>query len=401
MMRDGQLARAVGSGVTDLGNADLLVLSHLRWDFVYQRPQHLLSRAARTRRVFFWEEALPTPGEPRLEVMQRLPQLWVVRPYLPNELENDPREAFKSSLVREFLAEQGVERFATWYYTPWALRFTRELSPLVTVYDCMDELSLFKGANPQLKNLELELFSRANVVFTGGPSLYEAKRTQHPNVHLFPSSIDARHFGQARAPQEDPVDQAGIPHPRIGFFGVIDERMYLQLVEQLAQLRPDWNLVLIGPIVKIDPESAPQAPNIHYLGPKPYDLLPQYLAGWDVAWMPFAHNESTRFISPTKTPEYLAGGRPVVSTSIRDVVRPYGEHELVQIADTADEMEAAIAAALDQEASERAAWLARVDAFLKENSWDRTWAEMERLIQEAAIQSAAHITTEAPQSATV
>jgi UDP-galactopyranose mutase len=370
------------------------VLSHLRWDFVYQRPQHLLTRAARTRRVFYWEEALPTPGEPRLEVMQKLPQLWVVRPYLPNELENDPREEFKSVLVRQFLAEQSVGNFVVWYYTPWALRFTRELSPLVTVYDCMDELSMFKGANPHLRNIELELFKRADVVFTGGASLYEAKRSQHDNVHLFPSSIDARHFGQAREPQKDPADQAGIPHPRLGFFGVIDERMDLQLVQQLAALRPDWHLVLIGPIVKIDPKTAPQAPNIHYLGPKPYDQLPQYLAGWDVALMPFAHNDATRFISPTKTPEYLAGGRPVVSTSIRDVVRPYGEQGLVRIADNAEDTAAAIEDFLKMTSERRAAWLAQVDDFLKENSWDRTWSEMDRLLQECATIASARAETE-------
>ncbi|MGE5602767.1 MAG: glycosyltransferase family 1 protein [Nitrososphaerales archaeon] len=376
------------------------MLSHLRWDFVYQRPQHLLSRAARTRRVFFWEEALPTPGEPRLEVMQKLPQLWVVRPYLPDQFEGQAREDYKAGLVRQFLAEQGVERFVAWYYTPWALRFTRGLTPLVTVYDCMDELSMFKGANPQLKTIELELFSRADVVFTGGPSLYEAKRIQHANVHLFPSSIDAGHFGRARELQTDPADQAGISHPRVGFFGVIDERMDLELVARVAQLRPHWRLVLIGPIVKIDPKSAPQAPNIHYLGQKPYDRLPEYLAGWDVALMPFAHNDATRFISPTKTPEYLAGGRPVVSTSIRDVVRPYGENGLVRIADTPEETVAAVEAALVMTPEERAKWLARVDEFLKQDSWDRTWEAMDRLIQDCAIKTIAETEAQAISAAT-
>lgn len=406
MMRDGHLTRAVESAaswstVSSLSHTDLLVLSHLRWDFVYQRPQHLLSRASRTRRVFFWEEALPTPGEPRLEVMQRLPQLWVVRPYLPNELENDPREEFKAGLVRQFLSDQNVDKFVAWYYTPWALRFTRELTPIVTVYDCMDELSMFKGANPHLRAIELELFRRADVVFTGGPSLFEAKRLQHHSVHLFPSSIDVRHFEQARQSTQEPADQVGIPHPRLGFFGVIDERMDLQLIGEVARLRPDWHLVLVGPMVKIDPEAAPVAPNIHYLGSKPYDLLPQYLAGWDVALMPFARNESTRFISPTKTPEYLAGGRPVVSTSIRDVVRPYGERGLVQIADTPEETIAAVIAALGQTPQKRATWLSRVDDFLKGNSWDRTWSEMDELIQAAAVRAATGAGTDVARSATV
>jgi len=366
---------------SNLNKIDLLAFSHLRWDFVYQRPQHLLSRAAQGRRVFFWEEAQPTEGEPRLEITQKLPQLWVIQPYLPDSLNGQPREDFKATLVRSFLEDQGIQQHIAWYYTPWALRFTRELNPVAAVYDCMDELSLFKGANPQLKVVELELFQRADVVFTGGPSLYEAKRSQHSNVHLFPSSIDVLHFAQARRPSRDPADQAVISHPRLGYFGVIDERIDLHLIAELAVLRPDWHIVLLGPIVKIDPKTTPRAANIHYLGQKPYEQLPQYLAGWDVALMPFSHNDATRFISPTKTPEYLAGGRPVVSTSIRDVVRPYGDQALVRIADTAGEFVAAIDAALREDDATRAAWLARVDDFLKDHSWDRTWIEMDRLIE--------------------
>ncbi|MCU0509295.1 MAG: glycosyltransferase family 1 protein [Anaerolineae bacterium] len=388
MMRDGQPARDVAATGTTLYKTDLLVFSHLRWDFVFQRPQHLLSRAAADRRVFFWEEALPLPDgktEPYLDVQQKQPNLWVVRPFLPFALEGQPREELKAGMLAAFMAQQGITRFVAWYYTPWALRFTSKLKPAVTVYDCMDELSLFRGANPQLKQFELELFRRADVVFTGGASLYEAKRTQHQNVHLFPSSIDTAHFGKARLRQEESAgsvasDQAAIPHPRLGFFGVIDERMDLDLLREIAARRPDWHLALIGPVVKIDQQSLPQAPNIHYLGQKAYEQLPLYLAGWDVALMPFAHNEATRFISPTKTPEYLAGGIPVVSTSIRDVVRPYGEQGLVRIADSAEDTVAAIEAALALSPAQRADWQARVDEFLKGNSWDRTWAEMDRLI---------------------
>jgi UDP-galactopyranose mutase len=385
MLRDGQLARGVAASAMTSEKANLLVFSHLRWDFVFQRPQHLLSRAAAERRVYFWEEALPLPdesGEPYLDVQQKQPNLWVARPYLPVSLEGQAREEFKAGLLRGFMAQQGIERFVLWYYTPWALRFTTQLEPAAIVYDCMDELSLFRGANPQLKELELELFRRADVVFTGGQSLYEAKRTQHDNAHLFPSSIDAAHFGKARLQQAEPEDQAAIPHPRLGFFGVIDERMDLDLLAGVAALRPDWHLALIGPIVKIDPEALPQAPNIHYLGQKAYEQLPVYLAGWDAALMPFARNEATRFISPTKTPEYLAGGKPVVSTSIRDVVRPYGEQGLVRIADTPEDTVAAIEETLALTPAERSAWQARVDEFLEGNSWDRTWAQMDRLIAE-------------------
>jgi glycosyltransferase involved in cell wall biosynthesis len=196
-------------------------------------------------------------------------------------------------------------------------------------------------------------------------------------VHCFPSSVDLAHFGQARVPQRDPSDQAPIPHPRLGYFGVIDERIDLDLVREVATRRPEWQVVLVGPIAKVDPAAIPALPNVHHLGPKPYEDLPAYLAGWDVALMPFAHNEATRYISPTKTPEYLAGGRPVISTSIRDVVEPYGRERLVRIADTAAATVEAIEATLAGDDPTR---IRRADALIARQSWDRTWAAMGRLL---------------------
>ncbi|HEY3475351.1 MAG TPA: glycosyltransferase, partial [Anaerolineales bacterium] len=248
----------------------------------------------------------------------------VVKPYLPPGLNEEETTAAMQRLVDQFFAEE-IDEYILWYYTPMALNFSRHLEPALTVYDCMDELSLFKGAPAQLQELERELISRADLIFTGGQTLYEGKRKGHDNVYLFPSSIDAAHFEQARKEQTDPDDQADIPHPRLGFFGVIDERFDIELLQELAQARPNWQLVMLGPVVKIDPESLPKLPNIHYLGMKTYAQLPSYLANWDVALLPFALNDSTRFISPTKIPEYLAGGKPVVSTPIQDVINPYGK----------------------------------------------------------------------------
>jgi UDP-galactopyranose mutase len=193
--------------------------------------------------------------------------------------------------------------------------------------------------------------------------------------------VDIEHFGRARITQPDPADQRDIPHPRIGYAGVVDERLDLDLLAQVAAARPDWHLVIVGPTAKIDPEALPRAANIHYLGGKKYEDLPSYLAGWDAAILPFAHNESTRFISPTKTPEYLAAGRPVVSTSIRDVVRPYGMKGLARIADTPAEFVAAIDAALADDAT---ALLRDADAFLTQTSWDGTWTRMYRLVTAAS-----------------
>lgn len=279
---------------------------------------------------------------------------------------------FLKLLIDGLFAEHHINKYICWYYTPMAIAFTRHLQPQAVVYDCMDELYAFKGAPPALKKYEAELFRRADLVFTGGQSLYESKVNQHPNVYAFPSSVDVAHFAQARTLQEAPADQVNIPYPRLGFCGVIDEGIDIELLRGIADARPDWHLVIVSPVVKIDPASLPQRENIHYLGGKNYQQLPEYLAGWDLAMLPFARNKATRFISPTKTPEYLAAGKPVVSTSIGDVVRPDGELKLVRIADTVADFVSAAAAAMEQD-TPASGWLSRVDAL---------WQILQLLVQD-------------------
>jgi glycosyltransferase involved in cell wall biosynthesis len=360
---------------------DLLCFSHLRWDFVYQRPQHLLSRCARERRVFFIEEPIFSESAPRLEISQRDCGVWVVVPHMSHGMsEAEIVTTQQTLLLDDLILQQQISDYICWYYTPMARSFTQSLEPLAIIYDCMDELSAFKNPPPMMKEYEADLFESADLVFTGGYSLFEAKRHLHKNIHAFPSSIEAEHFQQARMAIEEPDDQRDIPRPRLGFFGVIDERFDIELIDGLAKARPDWQLVMIGPVVKIDPNDLPRRPNIHYLGSKSYQQLPAYLGGWDIALLPFARNESTRFISPTKTPEYLAAGVPVISTSIRDVVRPYGHDELVKIADSVEEVIAAAEWFLSPD-FDKQAWLRRVDTALLYNSWDRTWQDMAKLIQ--------------------
>ena len=368
---------------------DVLCFSHLRWNFVFQRPNHLMSQCARDRRVFFIEEPLWVERESsgvtrqggELEVRLAAPQLYLVTPRLVRGAEAGRGQR---ELLQQLHQRYDIRSPIHWFYTPMALEFARELPTRLTIYDCMDELSAFRGAPPVLQLLERELFQRAQLVFTGGQSLFEAKNRLHPNVHLFASSVDVEHYRAARQPLPEPADQRAIPGPRLGYFGVIDERVDLELIERVARERPAWSLVLVGPVVKIDPLSLPRLPNIHYLGQKPYDELPSYLAGWQVALMPFALNESTRFISPTKTLEYLAGGKPVVSTPIRDVVSPYAELGLVQVA----AREAFVPAIERALAGGTSADPAKVDAWLARTSWQQTWSQMSGFIERALRQEA-------------
>ena len=369
---------------------ETLCFCHLRWDFVYQRPQHLMVRFGGTGHVHYWEEPIfETVEAPALKCSAKTAGVTVLTPVLSHGLSQSEVVAAQRTLLDRYCEQQQLRGFISWYYTPMALEFSNHLHPLLTVYDCMDELSAFQGAPPELIGQEQILFAKADAVFAGGASLFAAKRTQHENVHLFPSSIDLQHFLRARQPLEEPADQAAIPGPRIGFFGVLDERLDRELLGELARARPEWHFILVGPVVKIREEELPRAQNLHYLGPRSYSDLPAYLSGWNVAILPFAQNASTRFISPTKTPEYLAGGKPVVSTPIQDVVSPYGEQGFVSIAANAEEFVEAIQKALQRP---RDGWREQVDEFLALNSWDKTfesmWKEIQRLTPHGPVSSA-------------
>jgi glycosyltransferase involved in cell wall biosynthesis len=396
--------RSMDATYLDCLKTDLVCLSHLRWDFVYQRPQHLMARFAKHRRVFYVEEPLyETIDTPRMHVSGAAANVIVVVPCLPWGTSPEEAIPIQQKMLARLFADYAIQDPTFWYYTAMAMVFTRDFEPTRVIYDCMDELSAFRGAPPELLAYERELLERADHVFTGGYSLYEAKKGLHASVHAFPSSIDVEHFSAARHPLPEPADERGIPSPRLGFYGVIDERADLELIAQSARLRRTWQFIMVGPVAKVDPDLLPRADNIHYLGMKSYAELPAHLAHWDVAMMPFAINESTRFISPTKTPEYLAAGKPVVSTPIRDVVRPYGEEGLVHIARNADEFVSAVEEAMHEQENDPQ-WLQRVDRFLAHSSWDRTWAgmaEVERTTQPVATQSAtAQNAKHSPESVT-
>jgi UDP-galactopyranose mutase len=359
----------------------IVVFSHLRWDFVFQRPQHLLSRLAQHYPVLVVEEPVYDDGAPFMERTNPAPNVTVYRPHTPIHAAGFHDEQLRAlqPMVTQ-LAPPGEEVIA-WFYTPMALPLLQSLQPSLVVYDCMDELASFKNPPKQLLQRESALLTIADLVFAGGPSLYEAKRNRHPSVHCFSSSVDVGHFQQALDRSRTHPQQAHIPHPRLGFYGVLDERFDPELVGEVADAHPEWQIVLAGPIVKIDPERLPHRANIHYLGQQPYSALPDLLAGWDVCLMPFAINEATKFISPTKVLEYMAAQLPIVSTPIADVVNPYGH--VVAIANGAREFIAACEAALAQTPEQHAHMVAAMHAVVAATSWDNTALRMRELMDAA------------------
>ncbi|RYF01890.1 MAG: glycosyltransferase family 1 protein [Comamonadaceae bacterium] len=360
----------------------IIVFSHLRWDFVYQRPQQLMSRLAAKHPVLFVEEPALDAERPWAEVYSPCNGVQVLRMHLPGTSpgfadENMP--AMRALLIKH-LVTSGMDDYVLWFYTPMALPLARGLTPLGSVYDCMDELAAFDFAPKELLSRERDLFKTVDLVLTGGRSLYEAKRDRHADVHCFPSSVDHAHFGQPDvADHADHADQAGLARPRLGYFGVIDERLDLGLIAALADSHPAWQIVMVGPVAKLDPASLPQRPNIHWMGQRLYNELPAFLAGWDVCLMPFALNASTRFISPTKTLEYLAAGRPVVSTAIRDVEQQYAA--VVPIAHSSAEFIAACEAILQRTPDERSSFKAAAALTVSATSWEHTATAMLALLQ--------------------
>jgi UDP-galactopyranose mutase len=363
-------------------SADIIAFSHSRWDFVYQRPRHLLGHLARGRRVFYFEEPVPTSGgKPFLDCESPEENVVVCRPHLPG-----PAGAFAPSshrvlrgLLADLILDHSIREWVAWFYTPMALPVIHGLEPRGILYDCMDELSAFKDAPAELPRLEDTLLERADLVLTGGRSLYRAKKDRNPNVHCFPGSVDREHF-RPRPDPEDPPTQASIPRPRLGYFGLIDERLDFELLAAVADDRPDWQIIMVGPVVRIDPGRLPLRQNIHWMGMQPYERLPDFVAGWDVCLLPLAPGPSTRFVSPTRTLEYLAAERPVVSTPIMDVATDFGD--VVGVAATPEEFVLLCQEALDRPPAERAVEIMQMRRILDGTSWESTAEGVEALLLE-------------------
>lgn len=347
---------------------DLMVFSHLRWNFVYQRPQHLISRISRHYKILFIEEPIADEIEDGYELNIIHKNLHVFKPRVKD------MEAIPSVLLA-FLQSTQVEY--AWFYSPSFSSLLAYIDVNFIIYDCMDELSLFKGAPAELIEQEKFLISEADIVFTGGKSLYESKSQRHPNTFCFPSSVEREHFEKARYHLSLPENLKHIPSPIVGYCGVIDERIDMDLLQNTALLLPGVSFVMIGPLAKIDDSELARAPNIFYLGMKSYESLPQYLAAFNIAMMPFALNDSTKYISPTKTLEYMAAGKPIISTAIKDVERDYSH--CIPIISTAEEFAAAIKELLNTNNQE---YQQDYNKILDRTSWDNTANSMIQILKE-------------------
>lgn len=365
----------------------MVVHCHLRWDGVWQRPQQIMSRMARNRRIAFIEEPFFGAGEPRLAVREA-DGITVVQPHVPPQEEHLPRvspanQQIVRELVGPFLRENGFGGGVRWHYAPMATYMRDLTDDHLVVYDCMDELSAFKGAPPELVDRERDLMDEAQVMFTGGLSMWLNKKQHHPNCHRFDSGVDVEHFQLAtKAETRVPDDARNLASPVLGYYGVIDERMDYEAIRALAAAFPLGTVLLIGPVTKVDPAELPKAPNIVYTGQRGYADLPRYLKAFDVALVPFADNPATRFLSPTKTLEYFAGLKPVVSSPVKDVVENYAD--IVRLARSPEEYVSAVKAALAEDNSDRAR---RGLAKAGEKTWDAIVADMEALMEAAARQS--------------
>lgn len=372
----------------------LLCLSHLNWDHVWQRPQQLMTRFARSCRVIYADppQTVEGGGEPHFQEQKGHGGVRVVRPIFPSEVLGTPGndyEALWSRLLPELLEQAGPNTIL-WVFSPRGDYLVEQAEPYVrvAVYDCMDDLASFRGAEDDIRPREDNLLEHVALVTTGGFSMYQARQGRHPNVHCFPSGVDVAHYRQVQDPATTvPESIEALPHPRLGYFGVLDERIDWPLIGEVAARRPEWQWVLVGPFAKVEASELPAAPNIHYLGGQAYTDLPRFLKGFDIATMPFALNEATRYISPTKTLEYLAGHKPVISSSVPDVVAFY--QDIVYIVDGAEAWIAAIEQVLASSDEERAARLERARVPLEQSSWDsiaeRMWALIMEAIEKKAI----------------
>jgi glycosyltransferase involved in cell wall biosynthesis len=378
--------------------APIIALCHLSWNWVWQRPQQFLSRLAKTHPILFVETyCSDTPtGFIRLHSPEGHPNVTVCETHLPASRWSDGRfiDRERRRLLRNTLANELAGRFddaILWFNDPMAVTaFAGYLDESLIVYDCMDELSQFKGAPPALIEREYELLEVADVVFCGGRKMRDKRVRINPNSHFYGTGVDCRHFGSARSPSLA-VDSAiaALRGPVLGYFGVVDERIDYELLAALADADPTWHVVMVGPTAKVDPAQFPRRSNLHFLGGRPYAQLPAITKGFSVCLMPFALNEATEYINPTKALEYMAAGRPVVSTALDEVKSNF--KTVARIAGSHREFIAMCRREVDSPSQTR---IERGLSLASENTWEAIVAKMERHVADALSANSEKIPTE-------
>lgn len=370
--------------------APIIALCHLSWDWVWQRPQQYLSRLSRTHRVLFVETYCSDVPATRvdLRIADNHPNVTICAMHLPASrwadgkfIDRERRRALQRTLAQELSGR--FDDAILWFNDPMAVTaFAGHLDESLIVYDCMDELSQFKGAPPALLERERDLLEVADVVFCGGRKMRDRRLRHNSNCHFFGTGVDCRHFGSALSPRTAVAPAiAKLNGPVLGYFGVIDERIDYDLLATLADADPTWHIAMIGPVCKVDPAQFPQRPNLHWLGGQPYAQLPAFTKGFSVALMPFALNEATEYINPTKALEYMAAGRPVVSTALDEVKSNFSS--VARIAKSHEQFVALCRSEVDSPSRTR---LARGLRLAAENTWEANVAKMEAHVAAAFVE---------------
>lgn len=375
------------NGGLDTRSKPIIALCHLSWDWVWQRPQQFLSRLAKTHPVLFVETYCSDVPQTtvRLRSVDAYPNLTICEMHLPASRWNDGRyiDGERRRALRRALSNDLAGRFERailWFNDPMAVTaFAGHLGESLIVYDCMDELSQFKGAPPTLVERERDLLEVADVVFCGGRKMRDKRLRVNPNSYFYGTGVDCRHFGSAQSATlaVDP-EIAELDGPILGYFGVVDERIDYELLATLADADPSWHVVIVGPWTKVDPAEFPRRRNLHWFGARPYAQLPSITKGFTVCLMPFALNEATEYINPTKALEYMAAGRPVISTALDEVKSNFAN--VARIARSHEEFVTLCRREVNSPSQTR---IARGLKLAAENTWEAILEKMEGHIADA------------------
>ncbi|RYD58215.1 MAG: glycosyltransferase family 1 protein [Sphingobacteriales bacterium] len=361
--------------------SNIICFSPIRWNQKDQRPQQIMRRLSQYSMVHFIEEPVYDATEAYLSHTVVAEHIHVFTPHLPGGISEEKCQTLQRALLDQFMRDCNFADYTFWYATPVAFAYSKHYCPSVIVYDCLEDIWSLKLPAEKLHDLEQQLLDRADLVFTSSHTQYWNKKDRNNNVHLLPATIDRAHFDCARGKVSEAEEQEHIPYPRLGYMGIVDDRLDTQLLADIADTRPDWHIVLVGPTAKMNAAQLPQRANIHYLGNKPYADLPSYLTGWTAAIMPIQEKSHMTSGLSFKTAECLAAGLPVIATPVKAIAAQYEKENLVMKANSAAEFVAATEAILFDGAADRS-WMERVNNFLDMSSRDAVTNEILNRLKE-------------------